>query len=79
MAMGMAVMVGMVVRVVVGVRVSHQKMLYYNITQVYRRTPHGFPIAIASAAARNGNGTDTAARNQTNFAGMNGISQRISR
>ena len=41
--------------------------------------PHGFPIAIASAAARNGNGTDTAARNQTNFAGMNGISHRISR
>ena len=48
-------------------------------------TPHisksiyGFPIAIAIAAARNGNGSDTAARNQTKRAGMNGISQRISR
>ena len=41
--------------------------------------PHGFPITIAIAAAKNGNGTDTAARNQTNRAGMNGISQRIMR
>lgn len=41
--------------------------------------PQGFPIAIAIAAARNGNGSETAARNQTNFAGMNGISQRIMR
>jgi hypothetical protein len=41
--------------------------------------PHGFPITIAIAAARNGNGTETAARNQTNLAGMNGISQRIMR
>ena len=41
--------------------------------------PYGFPIAIAIAAARNGNGSETAARNQTNFAGMNGISQRIMR
>ena len=40
---------------------------------------HGFPIAIAIAAARNGNGTETAARNQTNRAGMNGISHRIMR
>src|SRR5690349_8074735 len=39
--------------------------------------PHGFPITIAIAAARNGSGTETAARNQTNLAGMNGISQRI--
>ena len=39
--------------------------------------PHGFPITIAIAAARNGNGTDTAARNQTNLAGMNGISHKI--
>ena len=40
---------------------------------------HGFPITIAIAAARNGNGTDTAARNQTNLAGMNGISHKIMR
>ena len=43
------------------------------------RAPYGFPIAIAIAAARNGNGSETAARNQTNLAGMNGISQRIMR
>jgi hypothetical protein len=79
MAMGMAVMMGMVVGMVVRMRVGHPKMLYYNIMGVYLDPPHGFPIAIASAAARNGNGTDTAARNQTNFAGMNGISQRIRR
>ena len=41
--------------------------------------PQGLPIAIAIAAARNGNGSETAARNQTNRAGMNGISQRIMR
>jgi hypothetical protein len=40
---------------------------------------HGFPIIIAIAAARNGNGSDTAARNQTKRAGMNGISHRIMR
>jgi hypothetical protein len=39
----------------------------------------GLPIAIAIAAARNGNGSDTAARNQTNRGGMNGISHRSSR
>jgi len=27
------------------------------------RMPHGFPITIAIAAARNGNGSETAARN----------------
>jgi hypothetical protein len=43
------------------------------------RQPHGFPISIAIAAARNGNGTETAARNQTNLAGMNGISHKIMR
>jgi hypothetical protein len=43
------------------------------------RPPYGFPITIAIAAARNGNGSDTAARNQTNLAGMNGISHRMSR
>ena len=36
-------------------------------------------LGIAMAAARNGNGSDTAARNQTKRAGMNGISHRISR
>jgi len=36
MAMGMAVMVGMVVMVVVGMGVSHPKMLYYNITGVQK-------------------------------------------
>ena len=45
----------------------------------WSRPPYGFPIAIAIAAARNGNGSETAARNQTNLAGMNGISQRIMR
>ena len=44
-----------------------------------RRVTHGFPISIAIAAARNGNGSDTAARNQTKRAGMNGISHRIMR
>jgi hypothetical protein len=41
--------------------------------------PYGFPIAIAMAAAKKGNGIETAARNQTKRAGMNGISQRIMR
>src|SRR3982074_911122 len=36
-------------------------------------------MAMAMAAARNGNGSDTAARNQTNRVGMKGISHRISR
>ena len=66
--------------VVVGMGVSHAEMLYYNITRVHwHARPQGFPIAIASAAARKGNGSDTAARNQTNRAGMNGISHKISR
>ena len=71
----------MVMSVAVGMRVSHGKMLYYNITRVHRGcfTPYGFPIAIAMAAARNGNGSDTAARNQTKRAGMNGISHSNSR
>ena len=43
------------------------------------KRPHGFPITIAIAAAKNGNGTETAQRNQTNFAGMNGISHKITR
>ena len=36
-------------------------------------------MAMDKAAARKGNGSDTAARNQTNLAGMNGISHKISR
>src|SRR3984885_5177224 len=59
-------------------------MLYYNITYLSTACHRllffqGFPIAIAIPAARNGNGSDTAARNQTNRAGMNGISHRITR
>ena len=41
--------------------------------------PYGRPIAIAMAAARNGNGSETAARNQTKRDGMNGISHSSSR
>ena len=56
-------------------------MLYYNITGVHRLDApdrsHGLPIAMAIAAARNG--SDTAARNQTNRAGMKGISHSSSR
>jgi hypothetical protein len=56
-----------------------RKTLHYNITRVHQGTSHGLPITIAMAAARNGNGTETAARNQTKRAGMNGISHRITR
>ena len=48
-------------------------------TSSSRQALYGLPITIAIAAARNGNGTDTAARNQTNRAGMNGISHSKSR
>ena len=77
--------VGMHVVMAVAMGRNHGKMLYYNITGVHLGSPdtasqfYGFPIAIAIAAARNGNGTDTAARNQTNRAGMNGISHKITR
>ncbi|TWB06413.1 hypothetical protein FBZ96_101225 [Bradyrhizobium stylosanthis] len=40
---------------------------------------HGFPITMAMAAATNGNGTETAQRNQTKRAGMKGISHKITR
>ena len=73
--------VGMPVMVIVGVG-NHLKMLYYNITDVHRTdrdAAHGFPIAMAMAAARNGNGTETAALNHTKRAGMNGISQSKTR
>ncbi len=43
------------------------------------RLDQGFPITMAIAAATNGNGTETAQRNQTKRAGMNGISHRITR
>ena len=71
----------MSVAVAVGIGRNHQKMLYYNIAGVHRRgfRPYGRPIAMAIAAARNGNGSDTAARNQTNRAGMKGISHKIMR
>jgi len=82
MAVGVNVGVPMVV-VAVGTEGNHARMLYYNINPVHRLAPgycfHGFPIAMAMAAARNGNGSDTAARNQTNRAGMNGISHKSSR
>jgi hypothetical protein len=51
----------------------------YFIFNSLEAESHGFPIAIAIAAAKNGNGSDTAARNQTKRAGMNGISQSMSR
>ena len=81
--MGVRVTVVMVVLEAVGIGQNHLKMLYYNITGVYQLDAggsfHGRPIAIAIAAARNGNGSDTAARNQTNRAGMKGISHNSSR
>lgn len=78
MVMVMGVTLGMVV--VMGVRRggNHSRTLYYNITAVHGRA-QGLPITIAMAAATNGNGTDTAQRNQTKRAGMNGISHRITR
>ena len=81
MTVDVDVAVVMVVSVSVGMGRNHPKMLYYNITSVYGGVSgaYGLPIAIAIAAARNGNGSDTAARNQTKRAGMNGISHRISR
>jgi hypothetical protein len=79
MVMVMTVVI-VVMIVAVGMGVSHAKMLYYNITQVHLTGPlQGLPIAMDNAAARNGNGSETAARNQTNLAGMNGISHKISR
>ena len=57
---------------------NHPEMLYYNITAVYY-PDHGFPTTMAMAAAKKGSGSDTAARNQTKRAGMNGISQSSNR
>ena len=88
MAMSMVLMAG------VGRGGNHAKTLYYNITPVHDRwrhsgtmkltskdvhTCHGLPITIAMPAATKGNGTDTAQRNQTKRAGMNGISHKITR
>ena len=71
MAMGVAV----VMAVIVGIRLIHEKVLYYNITSVHRsagftarRSPWKAPLP------ETGNGSQTAARNQTNRAGMKGIS-----
>jgi hypothetical protein len=77
----MAVVMG----VAVDVGTGHKATLYYNIASVYLRKPlastrtYGRPIAITIAAATNGNGSDTPARNQTKRAGMKGISHSSSR
>ena len=49
------------------------------VARIWLRSAYGFPTAMAMAAAIKGKGSDTAARNQTNFAGMNGISHSTSR
>ena len=82
LAVGMAMSV--VVLMGVGRGRNHFGTLYYNISSVHdpRRhsgRPQGFPISMAIAAATNGNGTETAQRNQTKRAGMNGISHRMTR
>lgn len=71
--------VAVMVVVAVGMGVSHKKCYIITLPKSTAPPPQGFPTAIDSAAARKGNGSDTAARNQTNFAGMKGISHRISR
>ncbi len=76
--MRMRVVMGVIVMVGVGRGGNHLKTLYYNITPVHAPA-HGLPITIAMAAATNGNGTETAQRNQTKRAGMNGISHKITR
>jgi hypothetical protein len=82
-AVRMVVAVAMPVMVVIGW--NHMTTLYYNITSAKRRKStrdsvrYGLPMTMAMAAARNGNGIETAALNQTNRAGMNGISQSSSR
>jgi len=80
-AVAVGMPMGVVVAIIMGAGTGHQKMLYYNITSVHRpcRSPYGLPIAMAMAAARNGNGSDTAARNQTKRAGINGISHNSTR
>ena len=76
--MRMPVGMGMVVVMSLGRGGNHSKTLYYNITPVHDPA-QGLPINIAMAAATNGNGTETAQRNQTKRAGMNGISHKITR
>lgn len=78
-----AVAVRMVVAVSVMMMIgrNHAKMLYYNITSAKSlKSPtdsnrYDSPTSMATAAVGNGNGIEIAARNQTNRAGMNGISQ----
>ncbi|MEY9105290.1 hypothetical protein ABIA06_003905 [Bradyrhizobium yuanmingense] len=82
MAVTMGMAMSMVVLVGVGRGGSHLRTLYYNITPVHGGTDiaaQGLPITMAMAAATNGNGTETAQRNQTKRAGMNGISHKITR
>jgi hypothetical protein len=64
--MGVGMRVAMVMVVAVGIGGNHPEMLYYNILGVHRAGFKGLPIAMAMAAARNGNGGETAPRNQTN-------------
>src|SRR5947207_11725887 len=64
--------------VVMGMR-AHGKCYIITFCDVHGPTeeicPQARPRTMAAAAARNGNGTETAARNQTNRAGIKGISQ----
>lgn len=46
MAMGVAVVMGMVVMVVVGMRVGHPIVLYYNITGVQKWKPIQAPFPL---------------------------------
>jgi hypothetical protein len=84
-SMGVGMVVAVAVSVVMMIRWNHVRTLYYNITSAKRfelpadSIAYGLPMTMAMAAARNGNGIETAARNQTNRAGMNGISQSSSR
>ncbi|MGY3076721.1 hypothetical protein ACVWZZ_003092 [Bradyrhizobium sp. LM6.10] len=78
MPMGRGMVMGVAVRLGVGRGGNHPRTLYYNITPVHAPA-QGLPITIAMAAATKGNGTETAQRNQTKRAGMNGISHKITR
>src|SRR5690348_12276621 len=70
MRRGRTMAVGVTMMMMAVIVRGHLKMLYYNITSA-KAALQGFPIAIAIAAARNGSGVETAARNHTNLAGMN--------
>jgi hypothetical protein len=58
--------VAVVMVVAVGIGGNHPEMLYYNILGVHRAGFKDLPTAMAMAAVRSGNGSETAARNQTN-------------